>query len=59
MTMLQLYEDFGLDENTQSFTGHAMALQRDDTYLHKYATTLFLPFIFPRIQLAPLKTGRA
>eukprot|EP00752_Nemacystus_decipiens_P006824 g6126.t1 len=37
MTMLQLYEDFGLDENTQSFTGHAMALQRDDTYLHKPA----------------------
>lgn len=36
MTMLQLYEDFGLDENTQSFTGHAMALQRDDSYLHKY-----------------------
>ncbi|CAN0423853.1 unnamed protein product, partial [Scytosiphon promiscuus] len=35
MTMLQLYEDFGLDENTQSFTGHAMALQRDDTYLNK------------------------
>lgn len=35
MTMLQLYEDFGLDENTQSFTGHAMALQRDDSYLHK------------------------
>ena len=36
MTMLKLYEDFGLDENTQSFTGHAMALQRDDSYLNKW-----------------------
>lgn len=44
MTMLQLYEDFGLDENTQSFTGHAMALQRDDSYLHKCATTPVLLF---------------
>lgn len=33
--MSQLYEEFGLDDNTQSFTGHAMALHRDDTYLHK------------------------
>ncbi|KAJ1440823.1 rab GDP dissociation inhibitor alpha putative [Ochromonadaceae sp. CCMP2298] len=33
MTMRQLYAEFGLDENTQSFTGHAMALQCDDDYL--------------------------
>ncbi len=51
MTMLQLYEDFGLDENTQSFTGHAMALQRDDSYLHKYVLVFsgrpHLSFHFP------------
>lgn len=33
--MLKLFEEFGLDDNTQSFTGHAMALQRDDSYLHR------------------------
>ena len=37
MTMRQLFEDYGLDENTQSFTGHAMALHRDDTYLNRYS----------------------
>ena len=35
--MRQLYAEFGLDENTQSFTGHAMALQRDDDYLDQPA----------------------
>ncbi|CAM9887380.1 unnamed protein product [Chrysoparadoxa australica] len=34
MTMRQVYEHFGVDENTMSFTGHAMALQRDDSYLN-------------------------
>lgn len=53
MTMLQLYEDFGLDENTQSFTGHAMALQRDDSYLHKCATTAVLLSIYPFVCVAP------
>jgi Rab GDP dissociation inhibitor len=33
MTMAQLYEKFGLDQNTQDFTGHALALHRDDEYL--------------------------
>ena len=37
MTTRQLYEEFGLDANTQSFTGHAMALQRDDDYLDQPA----------------------
>jgi Rab GDP dissociation inhibitor len=36
-TTKQLFEDFGLDANTQSFTGHAMALQRDDEYLDQPA----------------------
>lgn len=31
--MKKVYEYFGVDQNTQSFTGHAMALMRDDTYL--------------------------
>jgi Rab GDP dissociation inhibitor len=33
MTTKQLYEEFGLDANTQAFTGHAMALHTDDDYL--------------------------
>jgi len=31
--MKQLYEKFGLDANTQDFTGHALALHTDDSYL--------------------------
>jgi Rab GDP dissociation inhibitor len=37
MTTRQLYEEFGLDVNTQAFTGHAMALHRDDDYLNEPA----------------------
>jgi len=37
ITTRQLYEDFGLDANTQAFTGHAMALHRDDDYLEQPA----------------------
>ncbi len=37
MTMRELYAHFRLDENTQSFTGHAMALQRDNRYLDQPA----------------------
>ena len=33
ITCRKLYEDFGLDANTQAFIGHAMALWRDDDYL--------------------------
>lgn len=29
-TMQQVYEKFGLDENTADFTGHALALFRND-----------------------------
>ena len=34
-TMAQVYEKFGLDKNTADFTGHALALHRDDEYLTK------------------------
>merc|ERR1712071_189574 len=34
-TMAQVYEKFGLDKNTADFTGHALALHRDDDYLAK------------------------
>jgi len=37
ITTRELYADFGLDANTQSFTGHAMALHRDDSYLDEPA----------------------
>lgn len=37
-TILELYEKFGLDKNTQDFTGHALALYRDDEYLSNLAT---------------------
>ncbi len=33
----QLYDYYGLDANTQAFTGHAMALHRDDDYLDQPA----------------------
>lgn len=32
-TMQELYEKFGLDKDTCDFTGHALALYRDDDYL--------------------------
>lgn len=35
--MSQVYEKFGVDANTQSFMGHAMALWTDDRYLGKPA----------------------
>ncbi|KAK0400318.1 hypothetical protein QR680_003452 [Steinernema hermaphroditum] len=40
-TMKQVYEKFGLDENTADFTGHALALYRDDKYKDEpFATTV-------------------
>ncbi|EQC28930.1 acetyltransferase [Saprolegnia diclina VS20] len=35
--MSDLYAKFGVDANTQSFTGHTMALMRDDEYLRQPA----------------------
>jgi Rab GDP dissociation inhibitor len=37
MSMRELYDKYGLDEGTRLFTGHAMALHRDDTYLDRPA----------------------
>jgi Rab GDP dissociation inhibitor len=36
-SMSDLYKKFGLDENTQSFLGHAVALYQDDAYLSRPA----------------------
>jgi Rab GDP dissociation inhibitor len=38
LTMKQLFDDFGLDANTCSFTGHAMALMTSDDYLAQRAS---------------------
>ncbi|XP_071960488.1 rab GDP dissociation inhibitor beta-like [Antedon mediterranea] len=45
-TMEQCYSAFGLDKNTMDFTGHAIALYRDDDYLSKP-----LPETLKRIKL--------
>jgi Rab GDP dissociation inhibitor len=37
VTTRELYNEYGLDTNTQAFTGHAMALHRDDDYLDQPA----------------------
>jgi len=37
VTTRAMYEEYGLDANTQAFTGHAMALHRDDDYLEQPA----------------------
>lgn len=37
ITTRKLFEEFGVDANTQAFTGHAMALHRDDDYLDQPA----------------------
>ena len=31
--MAEVYKKFGLDGNTEDFTGHALALYRDDEYV--------------------------
>lgn len=37
-TCQQLYDHFGVDKNTQDFTGHAVALYRDDRYAYIFAS---------------------
>ena len=37
LTMRGLYDKYSLDEGTRTFTGHAMALQRDNSYLDRPA----------------------
>ena len=36
-TMAELFKEYSLDENSQCFIGHAMALHTDDTYLNRPA----------------------
>lgn len=69
-----LYEKFGLDKNTQDFTGHALALYRDDKYLNDpaiqtirriklYSDSLARygksPYLYPMYGLGELPQGFA
>lgn len=73
-TMLELYAKFGLDENTMDFTGHALALYRDDDYKKKpvaetlnriklYSDSLARygksPYLYPLYGLGELPQGFA
>jgi len=73
-TMAQVYEKFGLDKNTADFTGHALALHRDDEYLTKgcvdtirriklYSDSLARygksPYLYPMYGLGELPQGFA
>jgi len=69
-TMAELYKKFSLDENTQSFLGHAVALHTNDSYLDRSATETVQkielyrdslnqyggtsPYIYPRYGLGEL-----
>lgn len=70
----QLYEKFGLDKDTADFTGHALALYRDDDYLAKpcletinriklYSDSLARygrsPYLYPLYGLGELPQGFA
>lgn len=71
--MIALYDKFGLDKNTQDFTGHALALHRDDDYLRKpaydtirriklYSDSLARygksPYLYPMYGLGELPQGK-
>ncbi|BET01757.1 unnamed protein product [Nesidiocoris tenuis] len=73
-TTQQLYTKFGLDKNTQDFTGHALALYRDDDYLNEPAMTTIKriklysdslarygksPYLYPMYGLGELPQGFA
>ncbi|KAJ8962458.1 hypothetical protein NQ317_013443 [Molorchus minor] len=72
--MVTLYEKFGLDKNTQDFTGHALALHRDDDYLNRHAVETInriklysdslarygkSPYLYPMYGLGELPQGFA
>lgn len=69
-----LYDKFGLEKNTQDFTGHALALHRDDEYLKEPAITAIRrvklyadsltrygksPYLYPMYGLGELPQGFA
>uniref|UniRef100_A0A183BP24 Rab GDP dissociation inhibitor n=1 Tax=Globodera pallida TaxID=36090 RepID=A0A183BP24_GLOPA len=73
-TMQQVYDKFGLDENTADFTGHALALYRDDNYkMQPYMQTVYRirlysdslarygksPYLYPLYGLGELPQGFA
>ncbi|KAK5968523.1 hypothetical protein GCK32_001091 [Trichostrongylus colubriformis] len=73
-TMQQVYEKFGLDDNTADFTGHALALYRDDDYkqqpfgptiekIRLYSDSLARygksPYLYPLYGLGELPQGFA
>lgn len=72
--MQSLYDKFGLDKNTQDFTGHALALYLDDSYLQQpaiqtinriklYSDSLARygksPYLYPMYGLGELPQGFA
>jgi len=72
--MAALYEKMGLDKNTQDFTGHALALYRNDGYLERpaietvrriklYSESLMRygksPYLYPLYGLGELPQGFA
>lgn len=72
--MKALYDKFGLDPNTQDFTGHALALHRDDDYLAEPAVNTIRriklysdslarygksPYLYPMYGLGELPQGFA
>jgi RAB proteins geranylgeranyltransferase component A (RAB escort protein) len=73
-TMQHIYDKFGLDKNTQDFTGHALALYRDDEYLNQTAVQTIRriklysdslarygksPYLYPMYGLGELPQGFA
>ncbi|KAK8811445.1 hypothetical protein WA158_003179 [Blastocystis sp. Blastoise] len=74
MTMNELFDQYGLDDNCRDFTGHAMALKLNDDYLEEPATETVRaiklygyslsqygssPFIYPQYGLSNLPEGFA
>jgi len=73
-TSAQLFEKFGLDRETADFTGHALALYRDDDYLSQPCLDLIIrvklyseslarygksPYLYPLYGLGELPQGFA